>query len=62
MSPHSGEGGRAPKPRNPSELMRIGAYPARTPNSTSSTPAAFGVSSRHTIEGTDSPRARATVT
>ena len=35
IRPHSGEGGRAPKPRNPSELIRIGAYPARTPNSTS---------------------------
>ena len=62
ITPHSGVGGRAPKPRKPKVPMRIGAQPARTPNSTSSTPAAFGANSRQTIDQTDSPRARAMVT
>ena len=62
ISPHSGDGGAAAKPRKLSAPMKNTAYPVRSENSTSTLPSTLGRISRRAIEKADSPLSLALVT
>jgi hypothetical protein len=62
MPPQSAAGGWMPRPRNESELKNRNAKQNRSPNSAISGGSVLGRTSRNTIQGSRSPRSRATST